>query len=254
MTNFEKIAETPEALGDFLSHITVANAPWDKEFHKMFCDYCEQDNCDEGCCPHEGERDNPTWWLKLGGEPGEVLGLSIWVKAAFPILWGREYYTVAGKQKETRAPCVCCDNTGKVTIKGVEYLCPRCKGDWREKEVVGTTTVYSVEKWMLDEIEVSATKTILTYYTQSDAGISAEDLAAAVEKTVAEFITWQCGKLGRDINPSRLIGELMKTGVKRVELTDPVFTTLQDGSNRTVPQVAALRSAPSIVNGGYENE
>jgi len=93
-----------------------------------------------------------------------------------------------------------------------------------------------------------------TYYTQSDAGISAEDLAAAVEKTVAEFITWQCGKLGRDINPSRLIGELMKTGVKRVELTDPVFTTLQDGSNRTVPQVAALRSAPSIVNGGYENE
>ena len=113
MTNFEKIAETPEALGDFLSHITVANAPWDKEFHKMFCDYCEQDNCDEGCCPHEGERDNPTWWLKLGGEPGEVLGLSIWVKAAFPILWGREYYTVAGKQKETRAPCVCCDNTGK---------------------------------------------------------------------------------------------------------------------------------------------
>ena len=93
-----------------------------------------------------------------------------------------------------------------------------------------------------------------TYYTQSDAGISAEDLAAAVEKTVAEFITWQCGKLGRDINPSHLIGELMKTGVKRVELTDPVFTTLQDGSNRTVPQVAALRSAPSIVNGGYENE
>ena len=93
-----------------------------------------------------------------------------------------------------------------------------------------------------------------TYYTQSDAGISAEDLAAAVEKTVAEFITWQCGKLGRDINPSRLIGELMKTGVKRVELTAPVFNTLQDGSNRTVPQVAALRSAPSIVNGGYENE
>ncbi len=166
MTNFEKIAETPEALGDFLSHITVANAPWDKEFHKMFCDYCEQDNCDEGCCPHEGERDNPTWWLKLGGEPGEVLGLSIWVKAAFPILWGREYYTVAGKQKETRAPCVCCDNTGKVTIKGVEYLCPRCKGDWREKEVVGTTTVYSVEKWMLDEIEVSATKTILLTFRQ----------------------------------------------------------------------------------------
>ena len=163
MTNFEKITASPETLGDFLSHITVANAPWDKEFHKMFCDYCEQDNCDEGCCPHEGERDNPTWWLKLGGEPGEVLGLSIWVKAAFPILWGREYYTVAGKQKETRAPCVCCDNTGKVTIKGVEYPCPRCKGNWREKEVVGETTVYSVAKWMLERVETSKYGATLTF-------------------------------------------------------------------------------------------
>ena len=53
-----------------------------------------------------------------------------------------------------------------MTIKDVEYLCPRCKGDWREKEVVGTTTVYSVEKWMLDKIEVSATKTILLTFRQ----------------------------------------------------------------------------------------
>lgn len=93
-----------------------------------------------------------------------------------------------------------------------------------------------------------------TYYTQSDAGISAADLEAAVQKTVEEYAAWQCGKLGRDINPSRLIGELMKTGVKRVELTAPAFTVLRDGSEKTVPQVAALRGTPSIVNGGYENE
>ena len=93
-----------------------------------------------------------------------------------------------------------------------------------------------------------------TYYAQSDAGISASDLSAAVEKAVENFISWQCGKLGRDINPSHLIGELMKTGVKRVELTAPVFTTLRDGSNKTVPQLATLQGSPTIVNGGYENE
>lgn len=91
----------------------------------------------------------------MGEKQGEAPGLSIRIKAAFPILWGREYYTMAGKQKETRAPCVCCDNTGKATIKGVEYDCPRCKGNWREKEVVSTTTVYSVAKWVLESISVS---------------------------------------------------------------------------------------------------
>ena len=79
-------------------------------------------------------------------------GLSINIKAAFPVVWGKEYYSVAEKKKEMRAPCTCCDNTGKVTIKGVEYDCPRCKGDWREKEIVGTITVYSVAKWKLKNV------------------------------------------------------------------------------------------------------
>ena len=106
----------------------------------------------------------------------------------------------------------------------------------------------------VEDAEVVPYNIAFTYYTQSDAGISAADLAAAVEKTVEDFVSWQCGKLGRDINPSHLIGELMKTGVKRVELTAPAFTALRDGSDKNVPQVAKLQGAPSIINGGYENE
>lgn len=75
------------------------------------------------------------------------------IKAAFPIEWGREYYTVERKEKKVFAPCVACDNTGKITIKGEKYTCPRCKGNWREKEVVGRTTVYSVGKWVLVAVE-----------------------------------------------------------------------------------------------------
>ena len=161
MSNFEKITETPEALDAFLESLTVINSPWEDGFHKAFCGTCGKTDC--GICPHQDKRNNPLWWLKLGEKPGEALGLSIRIKAAFPILWGREYYTVAEKKKETRAPCICCDNTGKVTIKGVQYDCPRCKGNWREREVAGETTVYSVAKWVLERINVNMYGLELTF-------------------------------------------------------------------------------------------
>ena len=158
MSNFEKNTASPDALGEFLASLPVATGPWDEEFHRAFCDSCELSECRTETCPHKGNR--PLWWLMLGSKEGKAPGLMVRIKAAFPILWCKEYYTVEGKVKETRAPCICCDNTGKVTIKGVEYPCPRCKGDWREKEVIGETTVYSVAKWMLNRIEISSTQTV----------------------------------------------------------------------------------------------
>lgn len=56
MTNFEKITETPEALGEFLASLPVADGPWDAEFHKAFCDNCKRKNCDGKRCPHNAER------------------------------------------------------------------------------------------------------------------------------------------------------------------------------------------------------
>lgn len=92
-----------------------------------------------------------------------------------------------------------------------------------------------------------------TYYIQTGSAASAADIAAAVQMAVDEFNAWQCARLGRDINPSRLINMLMQTGIKRVELRAPTFTVLRDGGNKTVPQVAALGSV-TITNGGYEDE
>ena len=66
MSNFEKITVTPEVLGEFLASLTVANGPWDEAFHRTFCDGCQSENCDAENCPHNAERNNPTWWLKLG--------------------------------------------------------------------------------------------------------------------------------------------------------------------------------------------
>ena len=93
----------------------------------------------------------------------------------------------------------------------------------------------------------------LTYYIQDDAEVSAEELALAVAEKVGEFTDWQSAKLGRDINPSRLISMLMETGIKRVELEEPAFTSLRDGSGTEAPQVAALGTV-TVKSGGYEDE
>ncbi len=68
MSNFEKVAASPETLGAFLSSLHVATGPWDESFHRDFCDSCERENCDVEHCPHQAERNNPTWWLTQAAE------------------------------------------------------------------------------------------------------------------------------------------------------------------------------------------
>ena len=96
------------------------------------------------------------------------------IKAKYPIEWNREYYLVGSKERSVFAPCVACDNKGKVEIKGEEYKCPRCNGNWREKEVVSKVRTFHVEKYKLERIEVFAASygkgRIRLRFTQSNAG------------------------------------------------------------------------------------
>jgi len=100
----------------------------------------------------------------------------------------------------------------------------------------------------------------LTYYIQSDTAGRSFDIEANVTAAVGDYITWQCGKLGRDINPDELRQRVKETGIKRIVLDNPVFTVLRDGNPPAgaellefVPQIARI-GAVSIVNGGYEDE
>lgn len=92
-----------------------------------------------------------------------------------------------------------------------------------------------------------------TYYLQTGGAKSAAETSAAVNAAVEKYAAWQCAKLGRDINPDKLREYLCQTGIKRIELTAPAFTVLQDGGDRTVPQVAKLGTV-TVTNGGYEDE
>jgi len=104
----------------------------------------------------------------------------------------------------------------------------------------------------------------VTFYISSQAAqtVTIED---EVEAAVDDYIAWQQGKLGRDINPSKLISMLMGiSGIKRVAVTEPAYHALQDGDLSlydadpvvladTIPQIGRIRSI-SIVNGGPEDE
>ena len=48
-------------------------------------------------------------------------------------------------------------------------------------------------------------------------------------------------------------GIMLKLQEKRIELVSPDFTTLRDGKDNTVPQIAAINSI-TITSGGYEDE
>lgn len=93
----------------------------------------------------------------------------------------------------------------------------------------------------------------LYYYADRAADVSLATMAGAVEAAVDEFVEWQCKKIGRDINPSKLMWLLRDSGAKRVDIKSPVFTPLRDGSDNLVPQIAKIRNI-SIKNGGYEDE
>lgn len=93
----------------------------------------------------------------------------------------------------------------------------------------------------------------LTFYVDRTESKPIQDVLAAVQSAVNEYTEWQCKKIGRDINPSRLMWLLRDVGAKRMEIRSPVFVPLRDGAERLTPQTARIKSV-NIINGGYEDE
>ena len=93
----------------------------------------------------------------------------------------------------------------------------------------------------------------LTYYMSTESDKSAAQIQADVNDAINNYILWQSTRLGRDINPSKLIQMVVAAGAKRVEVTAPVFTHLGDGSDNNPPGHAVL-GTKTVTNGGYEDE
>lgn len=68
------------------------------------------------------------------------------------------------------------------------------------------------------------------YWIARSQQTSAVAIQAAAEKAVEDYISWQRAKLGRDINPTELYFKLRSAGVKRAEISEPLFVATPDNS------------------------
>jgi len=95
----------------------------------------------------------------------------------------------------------------------------------------------------------------MTYYVSRTSETSMTEVTNAVNEAVENYIKWQTAKIGRDLNPSKLIQMVVEAGAKRVVVSSPVYTHLEDGSDGTgtTPQLARI-GTKTVTNGGYEDE
>ena len=88
----------------------------------------------------------------------------------------------------------------------------------------------------------------VSFFVGRNEQISTSIIERDIKTAVEDYIRWQTGKMGRDINPSYLIQLMMATGVKRVEVRKPIFKVVED------THVARInRNIIRILNGGVED-
>jgi len=68
-----------------------------------------------------------------------------------------------------------------------------------------------------------------TYFIARSSLAFGLNLQQRVDEAVQDFILWQKSRLGRDINPTRMIEMVKSTGIKRIDMYDlkPAFTKLR---------------------------
>jgi len=103
-----------------------------------------------------------------------------------------------------------------------------------------------------DKVLVSAPESVnydidIKYYIRKSDSTSGSAVRENVKNEVNEFILWQRSKLGRDINPSKLIQNVMTAGVKRVDVLSPVYKRIEYN------QIAVAENI-NIIYGGVEDD
>lgn len=87
-----------------------------------------------------------------------------------------------------------------------------------------------------------------SYYVSAEDKLFTTEIAKRVDEEVKDWIKWQREKLGRDINPDKLIERLIRAGAKRVVINKPQFKVLQ------YDQIAHLQGKQSVEFMGVEDE
>jgi len=87
----------------------------------------------------------------------------------------------------------------------------------------------------------------VTYFITRQQDTSKDTIIERVDGAVDDYKVWQTGRMGRDINPDKLLYRMISVGAKRVEISEPSFEVLEKN------EVAALVNY-NVVFGGVEDE
>lgn len=85
------------------------------------------------------------------------------------------------------------------------------------------------------------------YYINKSNQDTAVSIQSSVNAAIAEYIAWQTGTIGKDINPSVLTQMMVAAGAKRVNVVSPAFTTVPTGS-------VARINTQTVTYGGLEDD
>jgi len=166
---------------------------------------------------------------------GPETAYEYWVKTAYPEL---------GDAKIT-SPSACVVDI-RVIGKNGELL---------SEDVCQTIEDYIINEGVIpltDQVSVSSPEIVtynvdLTYYINRSDALSAADIQAAVEQAVTEYTNWQSGRIGRDIEPGKLIELCMAAGAKRVVVNSPAFAAV---AGTAIPQLGTK----TITYGGLQDD
>lgn len=105
---------------------------------------------------------------------------------------------------------------------------------------------------LTDLVNVSAPDIVnynleLTYYISEGDAEREDEVIDAVEDAISEYVIWQRSRVGRDINPSELISQIVRAGAKRVEVASPAFTQVGEFELAVVDE-------EDVTYGGLEDE
>lgn len=104
---------------------------------------------------------------------------------------------------------------------------------------------------LTDQVNVLAPSTTsfnidVTYYINSSDSTQAETIQQDVQAAIDEYIEWQTGNIGTDINPSELHRAIIDAGAKRCVISSPTYQALD---NMHVARIGTK----NVVYGGLED-
>ena len=122
-------------------------------------------------------------------------------------------------------------------------------------ELINIVTAYlndPVRKVLSDRFTVVAPTAVsfdveLTYYISYDNQKYEETIKAQVEQAINDYIGWQTTKIGRNINPSKLMQLVMEAGANRAVITYPTQATVASDE-------LAVLGSKTVTYGGLEYE